>query len=235
MSDLDRLLREIRKLEREVQRLGRVDMAADKMDELMVGDVGGGNYALIDEDGVHLVGTTTVWLDEKGQLSGAKLVSPSSKVVQDDAEGGYYYKDTATTADYIWVNIQLNHDRKHGVILSPHLHWWQGSATVPNWLLEYRYQKQGAAKTTSWSSAAWSGHAFVYTAGTLCQITDFPDITPPSGDGVSDVLQVRVVRDTGNASGLFGGVDGLVGNVYIYDFDVHKEVDGMGSKGEYVK
>jgi hypothetical protein len=194
------------------------------------------NYTEFGADGtLRLYGTATYWLDEKGQLSGAKLVSPSSKIVQDDAEGAYYFKDSATTADYVWINIQFNHDRKHGAVVSPHLHWWQASATLPNWLVQYRYQQQGAAKTTAWTSMKYTTQAFSYVSGTLCQITDFADITPPTNDGVSDELQIRIIRDTANASGLFAGADGLSGNVYIYDFDAHKECDGLGSNEEYVK
>jgi len=200
-----------------------------------IGD-GETNYTQFDGSGHQtMVGTATVFNDEKGNLSSAKITSPSSKVVQDDAESAYYFKDTATTADYLWLNIQFNHDRKLGSVTSPHLHWRQASATIPNWIIQYRWQKQGAAVTTAWTSIKWTSHAFTYTSGALNQITDFSDITPPSGDGISDQLQVRIIRDTGNASGLFTGADGLAGDVYVTDFDTHKESDSLGSNSEYSK
>jgi hypothetical protein len=177
------------------------------------------------------IGNATTYKDELGRLSGAKLTSPSSKVVQDDAEGKFYYKDTATMADYLWLNIQLNHDRKLGAAIYPHLHWEQSSANIPNWLIEYRYQTQGQPKTTAWSNIAYSSHAFTYNSGSLNQITIFPAITP-TGDGVSDILQIRIERDTANASGKFGA-DPLVGNAYVVDIDVHKECSALGSNVEY--
>lgn len=78
--------------------------------------------------------------------------------------------------------------------------------------------------------------ARVYVSrGALNQITDFNDITPPAGDGISNQLQVRIIRDTGNASGLFAGADGLAGDAYVTDFDTHKESDSLGSNSEYSK
>lgn len=194
------------------------------------------DYLYVGSDGtLRLFGAATTWLDEKGQLSGAKVVSPSSKIVQDDAEAAFYWKDTATTSDYLWTNVQQNHDRKLASVLKPHLHWWQTSATIPNWLLQCRWQVQGQSKTTAWASLQMLTHAFTYVSGTLDQISEFGTIAAPSGDGVSGILQVRIIRDTTNLSGLFSGVDGLVGNVYAYDFDTHKECDALGSASEYHK
>jgi hypothetical protein len=186
---------------------------------------------------LELRGTATRFLDEKGQLSAAKITSPSSKIIQSDAESAFYFKDTATTADYVWVNIQFNHDRKLLADVSPHLHWWQTSSgtAIPHWVIQYRWQIPGQNKTVAWSASKWQSHSFVYSSGTLCQITDFADITPPATDGVSNELQIRIIRDTTDALGLFGGVDVFSGDSYIFDFDIHKEIDTMGSKQEYVK
>lgn len=194
------------------------------------------NAVKVAKDGeITLTGTATRFLDERGYLPGSRLYSPSSKIVWDDAECAFYFKDTATTSDYISCPVQFNHDRKHGAVLMPHLHWEQRSASIPNWMIQYRYQRQGAAKVTAWTSAKYASHAFTYSSGTLDQITLFPAITPTSGDGVSDILQIRIIRDYNNTSTLFAGNDPQAGDVYVTDFDVHKEIDSMGSATEYVK
>jgi hypothetical protein len=131
------------------------------------------------------------------------------------------------------MNIQLNHDRDLGTNIYPHLHWWQASATMPNWLVQYRWQIQGAAKTTAWTSIEWTANAFAYSTGTLNQITTFETIAPPSGDGHSDILQFRILRDVGNDSGKFDGDDALNASVYATMFDVHKVVDKLGSASEF--
>lgn len=45
-------------------------------------------------------------------------------------------------------------------------------------------------------------------AGTIHQISrTVAGITPPGGSTISDIVQFRILRDTTNASGEFGGAD----------------------------
>jgi hypothetical protein len=135
------------------------------------------------------------------------------------------------------MSVQLNHDMLPGTDIEPHLHWWQTSGDVPNWLLQYRWQRQGEAKTTAWTSLARnSSSAFVYTSGTLNQITGFPAISPPVGYGeVSDIVQCRLLRDTANSSTLFAGSDPIAGAIFAVNFDIHIQVDAWGSREQYAK
>ena len=138
--------------------------------------------------------------------------------------------------DYVVMPVQINHDWLLGSDVAPHVHWEQTSSDVPNWLIQYRWQVQGDTKITAWTSAAWDSSAFTYSSGTLNQITGFPDITPPVGYGeVSDILQIRLIRDTANASGLFVGADPVATAVQASSFDIHYEVDSYGSRLLYSK
>lgn len=179
-------------------------------------------------------GTASYFDDMLHSLIGQKMESPSSDVTQNIVEGTVDFKKTATLADYVMMNIQMQHKRKNGAAIRPHLHWLQASATMPHWLIQYRYQKLGAVKTTAWTSLKWTVNAFNYTpATTLNQITEFGSIVPPAGDGVSDILQVRLLRDTTNASTLFAGADTLNATVAALSFDVHVECNRLGSDTEY--
>lgn len=194
------------------------------------------DYALFEDDGTLVFnGAATVWRDELGQLIGQRLESPASDIVQNNAEGSLTYKTSATTADYVIINIQINHDWKFGSDIKPHLHWFQASATMPHWLIQYRWQKNGSAKTTAWTNQKWAANAFTYSAGTLNQITGFGSIAAPAGYSISDILQIRLIRDTANASTLFTGADALAASVEAVSFDVHREIDTVGSRQEYVK
>jgi hypothetical protein len=102
-------------------------------------------------------------------------------------------------------------------------------------LIQYRWQKNGAAKVTSWTSVKYVSHAFTYTSGTLNQITTFGALSPPVSTGVSVVLQLRLLRDGDNDSTLFTGADPLTGNVSAMFFDTHIEVDMLGSHEQYTK
>lgn len=200
------------------------------------GDVAGGDYAEFQSDGsLVLYGEATAFRDEFGPLIGARLESPASKIVTNAAEGSLTFKDSATLVDYVVTPVQINHDAVTGAVVRPHVHWWQASSNIPNWLLQYRWQVNGTAKTTAWTNVKYVSHAFTYTSGTLNQITGFGALTPPVGAGVSTILQLRLLRDTANASTLFSGADPLTGDVEAVSFDVHIQVDMLGSRGEYSK
>lgn len=200
------------------------------------GDINGGNYTEFETDGTKVsVGNATTFRDEYTALIGSRLESPSSHITQSNAEGSLVFDTSCTLSDYVIMNPQLNHDRKLGSSVDIHLHWWQASSTMPNWLIQYRWQVNGQAKTTAWTSVKWSSNAFTYSAGTLNQITSFGLITPPSPDSLSDILQIRLLRDTTNASGLFAASDALVASVHALSYDVHIEMDTDGSRQRYIK
>lgn len=201
---------------------------------LMVGTAA--HHILIDQYGnLSLVGDATQWDDAQYSLVGQRLESPSSDVVYNHAEGTVDFETGATLADYITMNIQKSHSWKAGSVIYPHLHWFQTSATIPNWLIQYRWQKNGAAQTTAWTPQKYTAHVYTWSAGTLNQITKFGTITPPAGYQLSDIVQYRILRDTTNASTLFAGADGLAATVSAVSFDHHYEKDGWGSNTEYSK
>lgn len=200
------------------------------------GDIEAGNYLQISDSGIlTLNGSATVFDDLLGQLIGQKLESPSSAIVQNSAEGSVTFKTTSGLSDYVVTLPQMRHSWKIGSVVYPHIHWWQTSSSIPNWMIQYRWQDQGTAKTTAWTSVKYDSHAFTYTSGTLNQITGFPDITPPVGAGLSDILQFRIIRDNANASGLFSGADPVATDIDAVSFDCHIEIDSLGSDEEYVK
>ena len=57
----------------------------------------------------------------------------------------------------------------------------------------------------------------------------------PSPDGISGILQLRVLRDNANTSGEFSGADAYTGAAHLVFVDIHREEDTKGSSSEYVK
>lgn len=133
-------------------------------------------------------------------------------------------------------NLQLNHDRDETSIVGPHIHWFQASSAVPNFLLQYRWQINGGAKVTSWTNLRCNIAVTTYTSGTIHQICETPtDITPPAGSVISDIIQFRIIRDTANSSGVFGGADTYSGVVGVLSFDLHVQINSLGSTSEFTK
>ena len=200
-----------------------------------------GNYASGDYTAFELDGTmvaynnATCYRDENGPLIGEKLESPSSRITIDMAEGAVVFSDTCTLADFVFINFPFNHDRVLASAFEPHLHWWKASPAIPNWLIQFRVQVNGAAKTTAWSTVPRLSEIFTYASGTINQISSFGNLAPPATDGLADILQVKLFRDTTNASGLFAGADPLTGNAIATILDVHINTNMLGSRQQYVK
>lgn len=202
------------------------------------------NKTVLESDGtMQSYGSATCYRDELNDLIKGASQNPSSHLVYDYTEGTLDFKDSCDLNDWALMNVQINHDWKLGSAIEPHVHWLQNATQMPNWMIQYRWQKQGVAKTTSWTSLPWSENAVEYTSGTINQITSFGEISAPEGYGeVSDIVQIRLLRDTGNDSGEFteigggtAGADNYTGDAEAVSFDVHIEVDMFGSKSRYSK
>lgn len=199
------------------------------------GDRANGHYTEIQSDGsVVSYGDATMYLDELAPLVGQRLEAPGSAIVQNNAESSLTFKTNAALTDYVSLTFQFNHDWDISDVL-PHVHWWQTTSNTPNWLIQYRWQLNGDAKTTAWTSLKWQSNAFSYTSGTLNQISSFGAVSPPVGANVSALLQIRLIRDNANTSTLFAGADPVAADQDAVSFDIHKRVNSFGSRQEYIK
>ena len=86
-----------------------------------------------------------------------------------------------------------------------------------------------------WDTVAYTQNAFTYTSGNLLQITEFPEIAAPAGEGVSAICDVRMFRDNANTSGKFAGADPYTVEAQVKEFDVHYRCNTFGSRTEYTK
>lgn len=180
---------------------------------------------------MRLRGDATAWVDMVGDLFGKRLASTAGTI-------SYDYEDNAITFsaggiitnvnDRVGANLQINHNMKvgSGIVFSPHFHWWQqittGAVSPFVWSMRYRFQRNGYAKTTDWTTVtatAGTNDVFDFTGevdGLYSQLTSFPDITIDCD--ISDTFQFQVTR-----------TDAEVGDVNVYFIDLHGEVDSFGS------
>jgi hypothetical protein len=206
--------------------------------EYRIGSVS--NYLAIEVDGtIERNGAATVFRDEVADLLKTGTNNPSAHLIQNFTDGTLDYKTNSDLNDYALSNYQINHDWKPGSEVEPHIHWFSRVGSTPNWLIQYRWQRNGQAKTSAWTYKRWASNAFAHPGGTtiINQITSFGNITPPSSYyPISDVLQVRFMRDVSDGSSMFSGAsDVYSGNAEAFAIDVHIECDTDGSRGQYSK
>lgn len=203
-----------------------------------IGAITAGNYTEIETDGtMQALGDATTWRDELGPLLGSRLESPGSDIVQNLTEGTITFEASAVyPSDFITYTLQINHDWLVQSVVEFHVHWWQANAEAANWLIEYRWQVNGQAKTAGWTAVPLTSLIFSYTAGTLNQISDgAASITPPATAQLSDIFQVRLYRDYTNVSTLFSGAETSGLDIEAVSADMHRRSDTMGSRTEYSK
>ncbi len=179
--------------------------------------------------------STCRWDDASVQLVGRKIDVASGRIDYDYDE---LTVDFATNARYpqepVGVPLQAPHSWAEHTVMRPHIHWLQSSADVPNWLIAYRQYNNGAAVPGSWTLKAANSPIFTYTSGTIMQISSFPEIEMPDM-GLSCALDMKIFRDSGNASTLFAGADPLSAVAKLKFFDTHIPFDSMGSDVEFIK
>lgn len=178
----------------------------------------------------------TVWDDAKFPFFGLRLDLAAGHLTYNVAELGIDFDDTSryNDQDQIALVAQMEHRGKTAANAHPHIHWMQSSANIPNMLLKYRVYDNGETPP-AWTLAAVSSHKFSYTSGSILQISEWPVIDMSSVSGVSAFVDVKIYRDVANASGVFAGADPLTGDWLTKEFDLHFEIDGMGSRTEYAK
>jgi hypothetical protein len=183
---------------------------------------------------VTMFGDARPWRDELGDA--LSLRSIGTRVTQNASESTVEFTSLAAAAtDYLFLNVQLNHDKDLAASIYPHIHFFQESNAVPNFLLQYRWQVNGGSKVTSWTNLKCNTLAVAWGSGTRNNIAYSSPITVPAGTTLSDIVQFRICRDTANVSTLFAGADPYSGTVGITAFDVHFMINSFGSDTEYTK
>lgn len=195
---------------------------------------GATNYTNFDATGHQtMVGTAKPWRDELGDALVLKVQGVG--VAVNPTEGTQEFATNAHTDDYLYKNVQLNHDKDLSSSIYPHLHWFQDNSATPNFLLQYRWQISTGAKVTPWADRRCILNAVTYTTGTLNQISHASAITVPTGTTLSDIVQFRIIRDTANSSTTFVGSDSYSAVAGILSFDCHFQINSIGSTDEYTK
>jgi hypothetical protein len=192
------------------------------------------NLVTITDKGIVLSGTSTVFDDLLRSALQLKVFGPGVSI--NSTENTLEFTTTSNLSDYSYDNYPLVHAWKIGSVVFPHILWEQAENYIPNWLLQYRWQTNGQAKITSWTNVACTTNIFAYTSGTLNQISYVNGgIAPPTGAGLSDIIEFRILRDNSNTSGVFSGTNTYTTTVGMTSVGIHVEIDTLGSKEEYVK
>ena len=168
------------------------------------------------------------WDDLRFSLAGERIDSASTRYSYDVFNGGVQFDDNARYPDEpISMIAQMPHEWLEEDAVRPHVHYIQTSSTDVNWLLAYKYYKNGKSCTKDSNVTLYSNHTLVagspifdYSSGTIVQIATFGNIDM-KGMLASSMLHCVLFRDSANASSLFSGADTAAGDHTSLEFDIH--------------
>ena len=190
----------------------------------------GENRTKIDENGVaYHSGSMVNWDDITGSLIGKSMSSVAGTVDYDWTENAIVFEPNGSIdndADKIVFSFQYPHAAVVDGEMRLHIHWEQTDNINRQFTVKYRVQKNGAAKTTVWTTTTIdtsTNNKLTYTSGTLNQITDLV-VVDLTDKGLSTTVQFQMTR-----------VDGEAADLLATFVDAHVAKDTDGSRQEFVK
>jgi hypothetical protein len=199
---------------------------------ILIGD--NGNTASFDSSG-HLIfaGTAKPWEDLRiepiARTTGANAPTFEQWFTNGAGSRGVYlysFDDVAAVSEKeIFFTMQMPHAWKEGSTIYPHVHWHQSAATTPVFQMDYRWANIGAAAGSFTTAYTMATKAMPYVNGTIHQISTAAAGIDGTGKTMSSILQIKLYRND----------SAYQGDCLVTSFDIHYEIDSMGSNEEYVK
>lgn len=172
-------------------------------------------------------------------LSGAK--SPAFSVMKNNGSGSFGVKTftfqnlTASNEQEIFFSIQMPHKWKEGSTIYPHIHWASQTATsgAVTWGLEYSWVDYNPSSPLAFpNTTILTATSASVSSGDIDKhlIVDLAPITPSGSQGkISSIIMCRLFRNSSNAADTYSG------DAALLSFDVHYEIDAIGSNSLYIK
>lgn len=149
-----------------------------------------------------------------------------------DNDNGWLSFDP-TTQQVIAIQVQLPHRWKEGSTIYPHVHWAKSTAAAGDvvWQMEYKWLPIGQTMDAAWTVLAVSTPIAATPDGNLARQHLISSFTPvvATGKKVSDMLIVKLSRLATDAA------DTYAAGALLFQFDIHIEIDALGSNTEFVK
>lgn len=198
----------------------------------IIGQFALGNYSRFFNDGtLRYRGNATTWDDMVFPMSAYRLDSTAGKLQYNYTNNSITMQSggtLGTAADTLIFTFQKLHKIKKSSHFKLHMHFEQPTGDKFEFDVQYRIEKNGNAKTSTWSTPVTvdtkNDAVYTYTSGTLIQIINIIDVDM-STMSISDILEVQFAR-----SDSFSGSD-----IEAISIDAHVEMDSEGSEEEWVK
>lgn len=153
-------------------------------------------------------------------------VGKNLKPDYDDVNMGLLFPQN-DPSEYVDVIVQFPHGYKEGSAIHPHIHIEQNQDVQAVFKMDYKWYNIGDPVPGSWTTFVMDENAKPYTSGNIHQlISDTGDVgIDGTGMKISSILKARIYRDD----------NVYVGDCLTLEFDIHYQMDALGSEFEYIK
>jgi hypothetical protein len=181
------------------------------------------NYAQFSDTGVLTFhGSATGFDDIVFEMLPSRLGS-LTKPDWDSTNLGFLFPQNDTT-EYIDIVVQLPHRWKVGSTIYPHVHIQQAANQQAVFKLDYKWYNLGDTIPAGTSTYTMGTYVETYSSGTIAQILHGTGIAGTDKE-ISSLLKIRLYRDD----------NAYTGDILVDSFDIHIEVDSIGSDEQYTK
>lgn len=132
-------------------------------------------------------------------------------------------------AEIIYIIFQLPHKYKLGTDIYPHIHWQQMNGNNVVWKLEYKWFNKGGLVPAGFTAATANSQLYTWSTGNLHQYDYWDALSGAAINELSSILLIKVFRDDNVDAGAGDG------DALAFEFDLHYQLDAVGSKSEFVK
>lgn len=129
------------------------------------------------------------------------------------------------SSEFVIVRCQLKHTWKEGSTIFPHVHWRQKANQQVTFKIDYKWYNNGDNEPTDWSTLIMNENLMPYISGTISQTTRNSTGISGVGKKISSMLLIKLYRDDNT----------YTGDALVDDFDIHIEIDSLGSRFQNVK
>jgi hypothetical protein len=169
----------------------------------------------------------TSWEDLRFPANGINPPGPANAPTRNATNGLLEFSASATQV--IAIQVQMPHSWKLESAISPHIHVWYPNANTGNsvWKLEYQIAKIGGN-----FPASFTPDTKTFAAPEVANrhvLHAFDDIDMTGVDGVSAMLVVLLSRIGDDEADTYDSA------LPLLEFDIHYEVDSLGSDEETSK
>ena len=200
-------------------------LIGDDGKNVWVGDKSGGNYVGFDNRGnMTFYGEATKWDDLRFPAQRQRQGATGKPDFDYTNIGLLFPQDDPT--EIVYMIGQMPHTWKEGSTVYPHVHYIQEESDGPTFKLDYRFYNVGADVPGSFTTITLDvNHALPWSTNDMHQIAKPSVGISMTGLTLSCIMDMRLYRDD----------DVVTGDVLGKEFDVHFEIDSMGSDKEYIK